>query len=121
MSAEVAAVLDGAADVIVRNGWYQGGYFAPVQDVERKDCRVCLVGSIGVVVAEEPQQWRYAAVGRAALAAVGQYLGFEEDWDPENLDYTLERVSGWNDDETTNDTLVVAVLRAAAAAERTGA
>jgi hypothetical protein len=121
MSAEVAAVLDEAADVIVRNGWRQGGYFAPVAGLAHGECPVCLVGAIGVVVAGEPQQWRYAVEGRAAVVAVHRYLGFEEDRDPENLDYTLDRVSLWNDDETTNDTLVVAVLRAAAATERAGA
>ena len=109
MSAETAAILEEAANVIRRNGWCQGAYFVPEANKAREDCRVCAVGAINVALHKDapvvlPSQvdtWRIAE-------AVEYHLG-------------LEDLVDWNDNPDRTAEQVIAALEGAARAEREAA
>lgn len=134
MSAETAAVLDEAANVIRRNGWHQGGYFAyppgfGTDDIEPPDCPVCLLGAIGVAGGPGPEHWYDSPEGRDAALAIGRYLGIDLEPDGYPLDfggdsaieYMADHVGTWNDWDGREAEQVIAVLEGAARAEREAA
>jgi len=105
MSAEIADVLDRAADRIERDGWWQGAYYdgriasRPVSIELREHPRPCCV--MGALIAEAPTR-------RVTLAewALKRFL---------KMPVTL---AAWNDAPERSQAEVVAALRGAAAQER---
>ena len=73
MTAETAAVLDEAANVIRRNGWCQGFYYDLSVDLPPAECPVCPLGAIGRAMgATNPKTDR--AFGSPAEVALERYL-----------------------------------------------
>ncbi|NUQ98250.1 MAG: hypothetical protein HOY79_17460 [Streptomyces sp.] len=129
MSTETAAVLDEAANVIRRNGWHQGDYYNPHTSPGSDDprsCPVCLLGSIAVAAGQDPENWIETSQSRDAALAVGRRLGIDLapggnpiDFDDEHdIEHLACQVGGWNDRDDREAEDVIAVLEAAARAER---
>jgi len=111
MSAETAAILDKAADVIERNGWYQGSYFNEVAGRAPADCPVCTYGAIHIAAFGEPTpvlETEESAMGEAnrAVNVLRKYLGIT----------SVGAV--WNDASDRTAEQVITALRGAAQAER---
>ena len=93
----VADVLNGAADLLEREGWWQGDYRGP-------NGETCVDGALVRAVGQQPGGIMEGDVGLSYLAAVKvlrHHLG-------------REFVSAWNDDPQRTKAEVVAALRAAA-------
>lgn len=131
MSAETAAVLDEAANVIRRNGWHQGDYFAypsgyGTDDIDPSDCPVCLLGAVSVAAGQNPELWYRAPDACDAVLAIGRYLGI--DLEPEgvpldfshdeDIEHIVVAVGGWNDRDDWEAEQAITVLENAARAER---
>ena len=134
MSAETAAVLDEAANVIRRNGWHQGEYFTyppgfDTNDITPSDCPVCLLGSIAVAAGQNPENWIETLESRNAVLAVGRRLGIDLapggtplDFDDQHdVEHMAVEVGGWNDRDDREVEDVIAVLESAARDERQAA
>jgi hypothetical protein len=103
MSADVAAVLERAADVIVERGWCQGVFHC--------GSSVCAVGAISVVVNGDP-----IPVDRMpATDAFDLWLHDHRDLPPYGEDGLI---SDWNDEPGRTADEVITALRECAAAER---
>jgi len=134
MSAKTAAILEEAADVIRRNGWHQGDYYDPYTygDLNRPDhpnprsCPVCLLGAIAVAAGADPENWVETSQSRDAVLAVGRRLGIDLEpggvpldlQDNRDIEHMACEVGGWNDTDAREAEDVIAVLEAAAKAER---
>jgi len=108
MSAEIADVLDRAADRIERDGWWQGGYYqgsaeeiatTPLRIALRVTSRPCC--AIAAVMAEAPSRH----MSHLAERALERFLG-------------VPLVTVWNDAPERTQAEVVAAIRGAAAQER---
>lgn len=106
MSAETADILDRAADVIERNGWYQDFYFDLGTDLPPTECPVCLLGAISIAMGNRSPKTE--VFGSPAEIAMERYLG-------------VVAVADWNDDANRTVAEVLAALRGAAQAEREAA
>lgn len=99
-------ILDKAADVIERNGWYQGDFCnSGRENVPPKECEVCVFGAILVAANREPTLGILVFQDPTARAFAA-HLGFAGD---------TNRVTRWNDDPTRTSVQVVHELRACAA------
>lgn len=114
MSTETADVLQGAADILRRNGWHQGDYFDRDQlDGGRgpDDCAVCLHGAINLAAAGNPENDYHHNSVKATNTLV--------DWLWTSLDPDIyASLSAWNDADGRTADEVIAALEGAAAAER---
>lgn len=114
MSAETAAVLDRAADIVGRNGLHKGSFCAMGPDLPKmlSNRACCARGAINLAAnGDNPQQ--ISDVGEEAHTALCAYLGIADEEDGS--------VADWNDDENTTAEQVIAALRGAAQAEREAA
>ena len=113
--AEIADVLDKAADHIDAVGWYQGYLYDGTQADEgtpKTECRACVVGAINFAVYGSltcPQDATGAQVA-LAYAAEDRLLDHIQ---AESGD--RNSIPGWNDYPNTTADDVTAALRAAAA------
>lgn len=116
---KVSEILDKAADVIERRGWWQGDYMPDINERQRRDvtvdsCPVCLLGGLNVAVGNAPDEPIHDKSNPDAFAAAFALAV--------HLDIPLS-VSAtslgddWNDRQRTAEE-VVRELRAAAASER---
>lgn len=136
MSAETAAILDEAANVIRRNGWTADGDFheqlygryedddeGDIEPIPSDECPVCTVGAIAVAAGREPDDWCNGGGVIEAMRAVHEYLGldleFEGHVDEDRA--VLEAIGSWNDNTAPNSEAVIAALEGAARAEREAA
>lgn len=111
MSAETAAILDRAADVIERNGLHKGSFCAMGPDLPKllSNRACCARGAINFAAnGENPQQTSDA--GELAHDALCRHLGISG-----NVD---QSVADWNDAPDRTAEQVIAALRGAARAER---
>lgn len=134
----VAEILDGAADVIERNGWIQKDLFdsESVPGGPAKDCPVCARGGISVAADQVPwfsADWPTTAefvyepggvipappsvavfdaiaAAETAFATHIRSLGFNVSGIP-----GAELIEKWNDRDGMSQAIVVAELRACAA------
>lgn len=104
-----ADVLDGAADIIERNGWWRQYYYDPGSQLPMRDCAVCARGAINLA-ANGKNPNRLSDVGQDALRALERYLGISGEYP--------HSVADWNDKPGRTAEEVIAALRGAAAAER---
>lgn len=111
MSAETAAILDKAADVVQENGLYKGAFasggLGSGRPFSKKAC--CARGAINLA-ANDSTPWQTSEAGEAAHDALCSYLGISG-----NVD---QSVADWNDAEDRTAAEVIAALRGAAKAER---
>lgn len=116
MSIKTADVLDRAANIIERNGWYQGSYFDRYAlDGERSpnDCPVCTLGALNVALGALNPSHDVDLNGPAEMA-LRRYLNLDDSDGADSL-------ADWNDRRCRTAEQVVAALRAAAQAEREAA
>jgi hypothetical protein len=134
----VAEILDGAADVIERNGWIQKDLFdsESAPGVPAKDCPVCARGGISVAAGQVPwfsADWPMTAefvhesgseiavpssvaaldaitTAEVAFAEHIRSLGFNVSGIP-----GAELIEKWNDRDGMSQAIVIAELRACAA------
>lgn len=104
-----ADVLDRAADLIERNGWWQNFYYDLGTDLPKRECAVCARGAINLAANGRTPD-RLSDVGQNALSALERYLGISGDHP--------HSVADWNDAPERTAKEVIAALRGAAAAER---
>jgi len=111
MSAETAAILDKAADVIERNGLHKGTYAsgALVGGGAFTDKCCCARGAINMA-ANGNNPWETSEASELAHDALCTYLGISG-----NVD---QSVADWNDNEYRTAEQVITALRGAAQAER---
>lgn len=102
-------VLDRAADIIERNGWWQNFYCDLGSSLPKRDCAVCARGAINLAANGRTPD-RLSKVGEAALQALERYLGISGEYP--------DSVADWNDHPGRTAEEVVAALRGTAAAER---
>jgi len=101
---EVADVLDGAADVIERDGWHQGHYYIPGEGV-------CAIGAFAQATGLRHPDIEDRGFGpRRALAG---HLGFDPDY--------AGPIIRWNDAPERTKQEVLDALRKAAKHERAAA
>lgn len=109
MSAETAAVLDEAANVIRRNGWHQGEYFRAEEGKKPENCPVDITGAINIALhTGHPArgEGRRNRLGTWEVAAIV------------NNHLDVVDVSEWNDEPDRTAEEVIAALESAARAER---
>lgn len=104
-----AKILDLAADLIERNGWWQQYYYDPGSHLPKRDCAVCARGAINLAANDRTPD-RLSDVGEDALRALERHLGISGEYP--------NSVADWNDKPARTAEEVVAALRGAAAAER---
>jgi len=111
MSAETAAILDRAADVIERNGLHKGSFCVMGQDLPKalRNRACCARGAINLA-ANGSNPHSLSTIGEEAHTALCTYLDING-----NVD---QSVADWNDDEERTAADVIAALRGAAQAER---
>lgn len=100
MSAEVADALDKAAEVIETRGWFQGDLYANGEDDGA--CAVCAWGALIVAKKAGGDSEHSTMRERSAIRAVTG----------------VAALANWNDTPGRTKDEVIAVLRAAAEAER---
>jgi len=114
---KISEVLDGAADVVERNGWIKGQWYdEPEMPRSPLLCKVCALGAINVAGGQRPDK-PLDGEQRGAALALARHLGFT---DATIDDFGVVRLVGetWNDTIARSDDEVIAELRATAAAER---
>lgn len=104
-----ADILDSAADIIERNGWWQGYYYDLGTDLPKRERPCCARGAINLAANGRTPD-RLSDVGQDALGVLERFLGISGDHP--------NSVADWNDDAGRTAEQVVAALRSAAAAER---
>ena len=111
MSAETAAVLDRAADIVEKNGLHKGTFAsgALIGGGAFTDKCCCARGAINMA-ANGNNPWETSEAGELAHDALCKYLGISGRVD--------QSVADWNDDEDRTADEVLAALRGAAQAER---
>lgn len=114
-----AQILRDAADVIERNGWWQGDLYDTRAEVAGKDpkgCPVCLLGAINIAVYDSPK-WDETpsnlgvlaqCADQAIIAAVDHLIDLYAGTDMEPI------LPDWNDAPSRTQDEVTAFLRAAA-------
>lgn len=112
MSAEDAAILDEAANIIERNGWWQHFYHDPGSHLPMIDCAVCARGAINLAANRRAPN-RPTKKSNNALSALERYLGISGQ--------SPNSVADWNDEPDRTAEQVIAALRGAARAEREAA
>lgn len=112
-SAEVADILDKAADHLNRVGWMQGYLYDEVQAEEkaRQDCPACAVGAINTVVYGTPSYPIYEQQIRDTAVAAETVLA-------EHLGLGILTIPQWNDDAERTAEQVVQAFRDTAASLR---
>lgn len=129
MSAETAAILGEAANVIRRNGWTADGdfheqlYTRDEDAIAAEECPVCTVGAIAVAAGRDPDDWCNGGGVIEAMRAVQEYLGLELNFEG-HVDEdraVLEAIGSWNDNWAADRENVIAALEGAALAERQAA
>lgn len=111
MSAD-AEILDRAADLIARNGWWQGFYYDLGTDLPRRECALCTRGAINLAANGRAPD-RLSDAAEDALRALERHLDISGEYP--------HSVADWNDNPERTVEQVVAALRGAAAAERVAA
>jgi hypothetical protein len=113
MSAETAAILDEAANVIRRNGLQKGSMYAPSGLKPASQCPVCTYGALAIAVCGTPllDTNRELRQLKAAADALTSFLGFD-------TAFTEWAVPDWNDKPDRTAEQVIAALEGAARAER---
>lgn len=119
-----ADILEAAAAVLERNGWYQGDFFQPLRDdsdgtdVPPKDCPVCAMGAIMVAAGVDPES-DTLCLGKPAWAAArafAAHLGRLEPGELATTNYVVAVIGeDWNDDVDRTAEQVTGELRACAA------
>jgi hypothetical protein len=107
----------GAADVIRENGWYQGEYYWPTDDLPPAKCPVCVLGAVLVATVGVPQHLHDEDEGCDETCFPLQWLatfmsrsGY--------CDSDVLGIADWNDEsERTVDEVLDLLERAAKAAE----
>lgn len=109
---KTSEILDKAADVIERNGWYQGGFVQVERGRAPAESPCCVMGAINIAEGDDP----LSSIISAAMEALAEHLGVDLDaWDPDCEDYPLGQ---WNDKVAESAGEAIGALRAAAASER---
>lgn len=114
MSIETADVLDRAADIIERNGWWRKSYydFGAVGSKPKCELACCARGAINLAANGRTPD-RLSNLGEDALHALERYLGISGEHP--------DSVADWNDEPGRTVEEVIAALRGAAKAEREAA
>lgn len=113
MSAETAAILDRAAEIIERNGLHKGAMFDRAESAPPEECPVCPWGALAIAVVGTPSLRTNTDVRAVkpyanVLAAFLGLPGTDSSWS----------VPDWNDAPERTADEVIAALKAAAQAER---
>lgn len=112
MSIETADILDEAANVIERNGFYQGSFCNDGPKANTKvaaDWACCTYGAINIA-ANGTHPRRISDGGEAAYKVLVKHLGIS--------DNVGDTVADWSDDPDRTAEQVIAALRGAGQAER---
>ena len=111
MSAQVAADLRAAADVLERDGWTQQQYHSPAG-------HHCALGAIAVAIRgsskPNPDRWKPWAENAIRLRADAEVVARSIGIPPDKHHAPRLDVSDWNDDPDRTADEVIAALRAAA-------
>lgn len=107
MSAETAAILDEAANVIRRNGLHKGSFYDKGSSAPNWSC--CTYGAINIASGGNSPQATNDA-GKLAYAALTKFLGLS--------DGIGDCIADWSDHPDRTAEQVIAALEAAARAER---
>ncbi|MBS2531937.1 hypothetical protein KGQ20_04055 [Catenulispora sp. NF23] len=111
LSAQVDSDLEHAARVILRNGLNQGSLYdyeqADQDKIPLKDCRVCGLGTIHIVISGTPSPNRWSSDRyNAVIDRINDYMWIH------HTGYTLPK---WNDEPGRTADQVAELLRSAAA------
>jgi hypothetical protein len=122
-----ADILDAAAAVLERNGWYQGDFFEPLiddsdgTDVPPRDCPVCGLGAIMIAAGMDPggDGLCLDSPAWAAAKAFAAHLGRLEPDEITPANYVIHTIGeDWNDAGDRTADQVTGELRACAARMR---
>lgn len=123
----VADILDEAAAVLARNGWYQGDFYQPLRDdsdgtdVPPRDCPVCGLGAIMVAAGMDPDDddLRKGTPAWDAAAAFAAHLLRLKGSEVITTNYVIAVIGeDWNDDDGRTAEQVISELKACAATQR---
>lgn len=106
---KTSEVLDKAADVIERNGWFQGGFIDLSAEKPKGEEPCCVLGALSIAEHGDPMK---SGSGRVEAVLIDR---LDLDVDEADEDYPL---GYWNDEPGRTAEEVVRELRAAAASER---
>lgn len=126
MTKPVADILDEAAAVITRQGWYRGDLYEQltyrneegvVGDIPPRECPVCALGAIMVASGLDPREDELLVGTPAwdAALALATHLGALEPGQPATTNYVLSAIADdWNDTDDRTEDDVTTTLRACA-------
>jgi hypothetical protein len=119
---DLPAVYRRAIEVIKTNGWIQGWLYDPAQSLPHEQCRVCLLGAVGLAMLEQPgEPWISFEEELRDLGPIIVALGLTNRLNGEDT-RPMQVLGTWNDaPDRTVDEVLDALERAAVAAESGGA